>query len=189
MSDRPIRIAVVPCSLRRASANRGLARVAVDILTTDGRFEADLVLIDDLPLFSQDHEVEGAEPSLGAGRAFRAAVRASDALLICTPEYDAYPPAMTVNALNWLSRVPDPPLKDKPVAVAGAAAGFRGSRRSQSHVRQILDTMGARTIERHFYIQIRDRFDKETGDLTDTEQLERFGAFLAAVEEDLAPPA
>lgn len=180
-ADNAIRIGVVPLSLRRASANRGLARAAGEHLGAAG----ELILIDDLPLFSQDHEIKGGEPTLAEGRRWREAVRGCDALLLCTPEYDAYPPAMTINALNWLSREPDPPLKGKPVAIAGAAAGFRGSRRSQAHLRLILDTVGARTIEQHFYLRIANRFDSE-GNLTDTEALGRFASFLDAVVGDLS---
>ncbi|MEI6447381.1 MAG: NADPH-dependent FMN reductase [Actinomycetes bacterium] len=178
--DNSIAIGVVPLSLRRASANRGLARAAVAHLGPAG----ELILIDDLPLFSQDHEVADGEPALAEGRRWRESVRGCDALLFCTPEYDAYPPAMAINALNWLSREPEPPLKGKPVAIAGAAAGFRGSRRSQAHLRLILDTIGARTIEQHFYVQIADRFDSE-GNLTDPEALEQFGSFLDSVVADL----
>lgn len=173
-------LAVIPCSLRRASANRGLARAAVAAAPDIAK----LLLIDDLPLFSEDHELEGGEPTLEEAARLRASVRGADAVLLCTPEYDAYPPAMTINLLNWLSREPDPPLKGKQVAVAGAAAGFRGSRRSQAHVRQILETMGARTIERHFYVQIGDRFDAN-GNLVDPATLAEFGSFVKTVIDDL----
>jgi chromate reductase len=174
----PVKIGVVACSLRTASANRGLARDAVAQLGGHGS----LFDIDALPLFSEDHEVADAEPSQPQGAAWRAEVRNVDCLLICTPEYDSYPPAMTLNALNWLSRAPEPPLKDKLVAVCGAAAGFRGARRSQAHVREILDRMGARTVEVHFQVQIGDRFDPVTGDLTDPTTIDDFGSFLAAVK-------
>ena len=171
-------IGVVACSLRNASANRGLARNAVIQLGDSAR----LIDIDSLPLFSEDHELPGAEPAQAEGAGWRAAVRSVDCLLICTPEYDSYPPAMTLNALNWLSREPSPPLKGKPVAVCGAAAGFRGSRRSQAHVREVLDRMGAQTIEAHFQIQIANHFDPSTGDLTSQAAIEEFGRFLSAVK-------
>ena len=172
------KIGVVACSLRKASANRGLARNAATQLGD----LAQVIDIDSLPLFSEDHEADGAEPKHAEGAAWRAAVRDVDCLLICTPEYDSYPPAMTLNALNWLSRQPDPPLKEKLVAVCGAAAGFRGARRAQAHVREVLDRMGAKTVEAHFQVQIGDRFDAATGDLVDQTTIEKFGAFLGEVE-------
>lgn len=171
-------IGVVACSLRKASANRGLARNAVAQLGG----AAVLIDIDNLPLFSEDHEASGAEPTHSEGAAWRAEVREIDCLVICTPEYDSYPPAMTLNALNWLSREPEPPLKGKLVAVCGAAAGFRGSRRSQAHVREVLDRMGAKTVEAHFQVQIGDRFDPTTGDLTDEATADDFKRFLTAVQ-------
>jgi chromate reductase len=174
----PTTIGVVACSLRKASANRGLARNAAAQLGEG----ATLLNIDSLPLFSEDHEVADSEPTQAEGAAWRAAVRNVDCLLICTPEYDSYPPAMTLNALNWLSRAPEPPLKDKLVAVCGAAAGFRGARRSQAHVREVLDRMGARTVEAHFQLQIGDRFNSATGDLTDPEAIQDFGRFLTSVK-------
>lgn len=179
MTNQPEpRIAVIPFSLRSASANRGLARAATELAAEN--FE--LLLADDLPLFSEDHEVPGAEPSIASARDFRHAIRSAPALLLCTPEYDAYPPGMLINAFNWLSREPDPPLKGKPVAVAGAAAGFRGSRRSQAHVRQLLETIGARPIEQHYYVQIGDRFNS-SGDLVDPDERARFNSFLVSVSE------
>ena len=169
------KVLVVPCSLRAASANRGLARAAAEHLGE----RAELYLIDDLPLFSEDHEQDGAEPTEPHGRALREAVRAAGSMLICTPEYDAYPPAMAINLLNWLSREPDAPLKGKPVAIAGAAAGFRGARRGQAHLRMQLETIGTRLIEEHFYLQIADRFDT-AGDLVDADASRRFVEFLDA---------
>jgi chromate reductase len=170
-------IGVTACSLRAASANRGLARKAIELLGDS----AVAIEIDDLPLFNEDHELAAAEPSQPQARAWREAVRTVDCLLICTPEYDSYPPAMTVNALNWLSREPDPSVRGRHVAVCGAAAGFRGSRRAQAHVREILDRMGARLVEEHFQVQIGGRFDELTGDLIDEETTERFSRFLEAV--------
>jgi len=170
-------IGIIACSLRSASANRGLARHAAAQLGD----QAELINIDSLPLFSEDHELEGAEPTQADAAAYRAAVRDLGCLLICTPEYDSYPPAMTLNALNWLSREPERPLKGKWVAVCGAAAGPRGARRAQGHVREVLDRMGARTVEEHFQTQIGDRFDPQSGDLVDRETIARFGQFLDAV--------
>jgi chromate reductase, NAD(P)H dehydrogenase (quinone) len=45
-------------------------------------------------------------------------------------------PGVLKNAIDWASRPPDQPFRGKPVAIAGASAGFFGTARAQYHLRQ-----------------------------------------------------
>ena len=74
-------LAVIPCSLRRASANRGLARAAVAAAPDSAK----LLLIDDLPLFSEDHELAGSEPAL------EVRLQAAERLLLLADEVPLQP--------------------------------------------------------------------------------------------------
>ncbi|HEX9260280.1 MAG TPA: NAD(P)H-dependent oxidoreductase [Acidimicrobiales bacterium] len=132
-----IRIVGLSGSLRRASSNTGLLRMAQRDLPAD----VELVIADihDLPFLNVDVEAEGDPPQVGA---LKALVHDADALLLATPEYNySLPPALK-NAVDWLSRpARQRPLAGKPVGLMGAG-GFSGSRRAQKHWHDVLGVLG-----------------------------------------------
>ena len=73
-------------------------------------------------------------------------VRAADAVLICSPEYNFSVPGGLKNALDWLSRLPDQPFRGKPVAIMGAATGPVGTARMQYDLRKILHFLEASVL-------------------------------------------
>ena len=138
----PLRVLCLPGSLRAVSLNLALARAAVEVAPQD--VDVTLHTLTDVPLYDGDVEASG----LPAGvTALRDAVAGSDALLICTPEYNSSIPGVLKNAIDWLSRPPRPtPLDGLPVALAGASPGGFGTIRSQTHLRQVLQFTGALTL-------------------------------------------
>lgn len=62
---------------------------------------------------------------------------AADALIFATPEYNFSISGVLKNALEWLSRPPDPPAFAKPCAIFGASVSPLGTARGQFHLRQI----------------------------------------------------
>ncbi len=78
------RVAVLVGSLRKASINRKLALALADLAPPSLQLE--IVEIGDLPLYNEDIVVTPAPP---AYTAFREQLKAADALLFVTPEYDA----------------------------------------------------------------------------------------------------
>src|SRR5919199_673882 len=69
---------------------------------------------------------------------FREKIRAADALLIVTPEYNYSMPGYLKNAIDWASRPPDQPFQDKAVGLISASMGILGGARAQYHLRQSL---------------------------------------------------
>jgi len=63
-------------------------------------------------------------------------IKAADALLFATPEYNYSMSGVLKNAIDWASRPPDQPFNDKPVAVMGASPSALGTGRAQYHLRQ-----------------------------------------------------
>jgi len=64
-------------------------------------------------------------------------VRAADAILFATPEYNYSISGVLKNAIDWASRPSgDSAWDGKPVAVMGASSGLLGTARAQSHLRQ-----------------------------------------------------
>ena len=68
---------------------------------------------------------------------FKTKIKAADAILIATPEYNYSVPGVLKNAIDWASRpYGDNSFEDKPVAIMGASIGRIGTARAQYHLRQ-----------------------------------------------------
>jgi chromate reductase len=125
-------IAAFAGSLRKASFNRMLLRAVIELAPPDIRI--DRMDIDDLPLFNGD--LEDDENPLPPVKRLWESIRAADALLIVSPEYNYSIPAVTKNVLDWASRG-DGVLDDKAAAVIGTSPGAFGTVRMQFHLRQV----------------------------------------------------
>lgn len=133
-SSDTIHILAFAGSLRRESYNKKLLQAAYELLPNGMSMECfDLA---PLPFYNADVEAQGTPQTV---MQFRERMRAADALLIATPEYNYSITAVLKNAIDWASRaIPDPsPLDDKPVAIMGAG-GRGGTVRAQMHLRDIL---------------------------------------------------
>lgn len=88
------------------------------------------------PLFNQDdQETTGfPEPAKQLGEA----VRASDGVILVSPEYNFSIPGVLKNAIDWVSRLPDQPFKNKPILLQSASVGPLGGARVQYHLRQTM---------------------------------------------------
>jgi len=142
MSD--IKVMVLLGSLRAASVNRELAELAVET-APDG---VSLQLFDrlgELPFYNEDIDNgEVVEPVA----ALRQAAAEADAALVVTPEYNGSIPGVLKNAIDWLSRpFGNSALKDKPLAVVGAAHGRYGGVWAHDETRKSFGIAGPRVVE------------------------------------------
>ena len=81
-------------------------------------------------------------------RELREAIRAADAVLIATPEYNHSIPGQLKNALDWASRpAGESALERNPAAVVGASTGMFGAVWAQAELRKVLGAMGGRVLE------------------------------------------
>jgi chromate reductase len=118
-------------SLRKESYNRSLLRAAQELVPKDAKLE--IFDLDGIPLFNQDLEDQPTE----AVKQFKAKIRAADAILIATPEYNYSIPGVLKNAIDCASRpYGDNAFEHKPVAIMGASIGMAGTARAQYHLRQ-----------------------------------------------------
>jgi chromate reductase, NAD(P)H dehydrogenase (quinone) len=137
-----LRIVALAGSLRRDSFNRALLRAARQLASESMTIE--LIEIGDLPFYNADVEAEGDPPTVVT---FKASLRDADGVLIATPEYNDGIPGVLTNAIDWGSRLPGrAPLAGKPVALVGASPSQVGTARAQSHLRQLLGHVHARTL-------------------------------------------
>jgi chromate reductase len=160
----PCDVAVLVGSLRKASLNRKLA-LALGALAPEG-LKLDIVQIDDLPLYNQDIEDAGAPQSWTA---FRARIKAADAVLFVTPEYNRSVPAALGNALDVGSRPFGKSVwNTKPGAVASSSPGAMGGFGASHHLRQSLVALNVRTLPQpEIYIGGIDKLFDTTGDIAD----------------------
>ncbi len=129
--DKKIQILGFAGSLRKQSYNRSLLSAATEMVPDDASLE--VFDLEGIPPFNQDLEQELPEKV----REFKARIRAADAILIVTPEYNYSIPGVLKNAIDWASRpYGDNALDGKPVAVMGASPGMTGTARAQYHLRQ-----------------------------------------------------
>ncbi len=138
-----VRILGISGSLRADSYNTATLHVAQAVAPAG--ITVDIFDIAPIPLYNEDVRVQGFPPAV---EAFRAAIRAADALLIATPEYNYSIPGVLKNAIDWASRPPEQPFDGKPIGLVGAAASFVGTARAQYHLRQVFVYLNGHVLNR-----------------------------------------
>lgn len=127
-------VAVIVGSLRKGSINRKAALALAKLAPAGLKFE--IVEIGDLPLYDEDVEAAGAP---APWRRFRAQVKASDAVLFVTPEYNRSVPGGLKNAIDVGSRpYGASAFSGKPAAVMSISPGAIGGFGANHHLRQSL---------------------------------------------------
>jgi chromate reductase, NAD(P)H dehydrogenase (quinone) len=118
-------------SLRKNSYNKALLRAALELVPKGAKL--DIFDLEGIPPFNQDLENDPSQKVWD----FKAKIKASDAILIVTPEYNYSIPGVLKNAIDCASRpYGDNAFEHKPVAIMGASIGMTGSARAQYHLRQ-----------------------------------------------------
>lgn len=130
----PYRVSVLVGSLRQGSYNRKLAEAMIKMAPMTLSLE--IVEICDLPFYNEDIDNENPPASYTT---FREKIRASDAILIVSPEYNRSVPAVLKNALDVGSRPYGKSVwNEKPTAVVTASPGGIGGFGANHHIRQSL---------------------------------------------------
>lgn len=161
--SKPIRILGIAGSLRRQSYNRAALRAATQLVPEGATM--DIFEIDGLPGFSEDDE-QNPPPKVVE---LKQRIRAADAILIVTPEYNYSVPGVLKNAIDWASRpYGDSAWNGKPAAIMGASVGAIGTARAQYHLRQMFVFLNMFPVNQPevMIANASERFDAE-GNLTD----------------------
>jgi len=89
--------------------------------------------LDGIPPFNQDEERNAPQKVVE----LKQRIRAADAILLVTPEYNYGMPGVLKNAIDWASRPHgDNAWNGKPVAIMSAAMSMGGGIRAQYQLRQ-----------------------------------------------------
>ena len=162
MAD-PITILAIAGSLRRDSYNKSALRAAQGLCPEGARLE--IYDIAGLPLFNQDEE-RNPTPKVTD---FKQKIRAADAILISTAEYNYGLPGVLKNAIDCASRpYGDNAWNGKPIAIMSAALGTAGGIRAQYQLRQCFVFLNLEAVVQPevAIASAQQRFD-DKGNLTD----------------------
>lgn len=161
--NKSIQILGFAGSLRRESFNRSALRAAQQLVPEGATLE--IFELDGIPAFNQDEEKNPPAQVVQ----FKKRIRAADALLIVTPEYNHSIPGVLKNAIDWASRpYGEGAWSGKPAAMMGASIGAFGTVHAQNHLRQILSTLNVFLLNQPAVMigNAAERFDAE-GNLID----------------------
>jgi chromate reductase len=164
-------------SLRKDSYNKMLLNTAVELKPDN--VELEIFDLEGIPLFNQDQEEQPPKRV----KEFKEKIRAADALLIVTPEYNYSVPGVLKNAIDWASRpYGDNVFDEKPVAVMSASEGMLGGARAQYHLRQTLISLNMHPLNRPEVIvsQIDEKIDAN-GKVVDEKTRKKIGKVLEAL--------
>jgi len=182
------KIAVLVGSLRRESFTRKVATAIAELAPRELALEQ--LEIGDLPLYNQD--LDTASPP-EAWQRLRDRVRACEAVLFATPEYNRSVPGVLKNAIDIASRpYGKSAWAGKPAAVVSVAPGNIGAFGANHHLRQMLVFLDMPALQQpEMYINGADKLFDAAGKLANdtTRQLfVRFGAAFARWIERNAQP-
>ena len=173
MADK-LTILGIAGSLGKGSYNRAALRAAQKLAPENVAIET--FEIDGLPGFNQDDE---KNPPVKVSE-LKSRIRAADAILLATPEYNYSIPGVLKNAIDWASRpYGDSAWAGKPVAIMGASVGVFGTARAQYHLRQTFVFLNMDAVNQpEVMINASKSFDDQ-GNLTDQSTRDLIGKLLA----------
>jgi len=164
-------------SLRKNSFNKAILRAASETLPEGVQLE--IFDLEGIPPFNQDFEHTPPEKV----RQFKERIRAADAILIATPEYNYSIPGVLKNAIDWASRPSgDNAFEDKPVAIMSASGSMLGGARAQYHLRQTFVWLNMRALNRpEVIVNYADKKIDKDGKVTDEETRRKIKELLVAL--------
>lgn len=177
------RVGVIVGSLRKGAHTRMLARALPEL--TPPSLELVDIGIGDLPLYNYDLETKTPPP---AWTAFRTAVKATDALLFVTPEFNRSMPGGLKNAMDVGSRPwGDNAWSGKPAGVISLTPGALGAMAANHHLRQVLLAVNVAAMPYpEAYIPGAESLFDENGILTNAETRRFLQQFMEAFSQWVA---
>jgi chromate reductase len=175
----PRTVAVIVGSLRKESYSRKLANALIALAPATLKLQ--IVEIRDLPLYNQDDD-EGTPPA--AWVAFRKAVKAMDAVLFVTPEYNRSVPGPLKNAIDVGSRPYGSSAWDgKPGAVVSNSPGAIGGFGANHHLRQSLVFLNVPCMQQpEAYVGGAATLVDDKGEVTDENKRDFLRKFMQAYD-------
>jgi chromate reductase, NAD(P)H dehydrogenase (quinone) len=161
-------------SLRKESLNRKMANALIALDAAPLKFE--IAEIGNLPLYNQD--LDGENPP-ATWLSLRQQLKAADAVLFVTPEYNRSVPGVLKNAMDIASRpYGKSALDGKPGAVISVSPGSIGGFGANHHLRQSLVFLNVPAMQQpEMYIGGADHLFDAEGKLINESMRDRLRAF------------
>ncbi|MBC7451784.1 MAG: NAD(P)H-dependent oxidoreductase [Cytophagales bacterium] len=136
MTHSPLHITAISGSVRKQSSNTHILKALASLFPEyiQVQFYDEL---ESLPYFNPDPDKEHAPDAV---QKLRTLLQASDAVIICTPEYAFGIPGVLKNALDWL--VSSGELNEKPVAAITASPLTSGGDKAMASLVNTLTALG-----------------------------------------------
>jgi chromate reductase len=186
-----VRVLLVAASLRKESLNLRLAAIVRRLIEQRGA-EVDEAPMSEFDCPSYDQDTEEAGIPRGAER-LRDRLKASDAFVIASPEYNGSMPGLLKNVIDWTSRFRPQPFNGKQAFLLSASPSMAGGNRGLWALRVPLEHLGARVYPDMFSLaQAHTAFgtDGNMANTTLQQRLDRtLGCFLDLVEAAKHYPA
>jgi chromate reductase len=133
------KVGIIVGSLRKGAYTRMMARAVEEL--APGSFALTQIGIGELPLYNQDLETD-TPPA--AWKTFRDAVRATDAILFITPEYNRGLPGAVKNAIDVGSRPRAQSVwENRPSAVISLTPGALGAMAANIQLRVAMSVLSS----------------------------------------------
>lgn len=162
-------------TLRKGSFSKALLLEAQKLAPKGVVIE--IIEIGDFPLYNPDIPI----PKNVAD--FKNKIKAADAILFSTAEYNYSIPGALKNAIDWGSRpYGDNSFEDKPAAIMSESVGMNAGSKAQYHLRQMMVFINVHVLNRPEVMvpNAKEKFD-ENGNLTDEYTKEKIKELLEAL--------
>ena len=171
-------VAVVVGSIRKDSINRKMALALAGIAPPSLKLE--IAEIKPLSFYNQDLDANPPQDWVD----FRARIKAADAVLFITPEYNRSMPGVLKNAIDVASRPYGHSAWDgKPAAVISVSPGAMGGFGANHHLRQSLVFLNMPVLQQpEAYVGGGDKLFDEAGKVSN----EKTGEFLQKILQSFA---
>jgi len=181
----PLRVLVFHGSLRTESLNGRLAALAARTIEGRGN-EVDLGAMSDFDCPSYDPDVEHEQGVPAGAESLCRRLKAADAFVIASPEYNASMPGLVKNAIDWTSRIRPQPFNGMQGLLMSASPSMAGGNRGLWSLRIPLEHLGARVYPDMFSLAQAHEAFADSGRLANDVLQKRFdetiGCFLDLVE-------
>jgi len=186
MADKTLNVVSICGSLRKGSYNRMVLKLLPGYAPA-GMKITEAPPFSEFPLYNADAQNATGFPA--PVQKLAEAVRDADGVIFVSPEYNFSIPGGLKNAIDWVSRLPNQPFANKPIALISAAAGILGGGRMQYDLRRCMIFLDALTMNKPeiFIGGAMQKFDDKTGQLKDEQAVgfikQQLAAFAKFIEQ------
>jgi chromate reductase, NAD(P)H dehydrogenase (quinone) len=164
-------------SLRKGSFNTGLIHLVQKLIKNEPDASTQLIDLNDYLMPSYNADIQNDQGFPKTSDALAEKIKAADALIISSPEYNFSYPGHFKNTVDWLSRYRPMPWVNKPILLMSASPSLVGGNRGLWHLRVPFEATSAIVYPDMFSLaSAHEAFNN--GELKDPALTERLAATL-----------